>query len=84
MVLGTLFYLSLNHLMRLLARDNFIQIETLKSTFSRTRCNGVKVNSEIIYSEKKNMSFILALYNLEKYKKLPVKRVEIGVALKSM
>lgn len=53
MVLGTLVYLPLNHLMRLLAQENFIQIEALKSTFSHSKCNRVKVNSEITYPEKK-------------------------------
>jgi hypothetical protein len=84
MVRGSLIYPLLNHLLRLLTQKHFIQIETLKSTVSHSKCNRVKVNSEIIYPEKKDMSSVLGLYNLGGYKKLLVQRAEIGVALKRM
>jgi hypothetical protein len=82
MVRGSLVYPLLNHLLRLLTQKYFIQTETLKSTVSHSKCNRVKVNSEIIYPKKKDMFSVLGLYNLGGYKNRLVQRVEIDVALK--
>jgi hypothetical protein len=69
-VLGSLVYPPLNHLLWLLTGENFIQINKLKSTVSHSKCNRVEVNSEIVFPNKSNMSSVLGLYNIGGYKKI--------------